>query len=39
MSGIDGQADVWTIGIDGAGLRPVTRTPLWDSAPDWGGTK
>ena len=38
MSGVDGQADVWTIGIDGTGLAPVTRTPLWDSAPDWGGT-
>jgi Tol biopolymer transport system component len=39
MSGVDDQADVWTIGIDGSGLAPVTRTPLWDSAPDWGGTK
>jgi Tol biopolymer transport system component len=39
MAGIDGQADVWTIGIDGTGLAPLTRTPLWDSAPDWGGTK
>jgi TolB protein len=38
MSGINGQADVWTIGIDGTGLTPVTRTKLWDSAPDWGGT-
>jgi TolB protein len=38
MSGVDGQADVWTIGIDGTGLAPVTRTPLWDSAPDWGAT-
>jgi Tol biopolymer transport system component len=36
MSGVDGQADVWTIGIDGSGLTPVTRTTLWDSAPDWG---
>lgn len=36
MSGVDGQADVWTIGIDGTGLPPVTRTKLWDSAPDWG---
>ena len=39
MSGVDGQADVWTIGIDGSGLTPVTRTPEWDSAPDWGATK
>jgi TolB protein len=38
MSGVDGQADVWRIGIDGTGLAPVTRTPLWDSAPDWGAS-
>jgi len=36
MSGIDDQADVYTIGIDGTGLAPVTRTSAWDSAPDWG---
>ena len=34
----------WTLagtngsGFDGTGLAPVTRTPLWDSAPDWGAT-
>jgi TolB protein len=39
MSGVDGQADVWTIGVDGTGLTPMTRTSLWDSAPDWGGTR
>jgi TolB protein len=38
MSGVDDQADVYTIGVDGTGLTPVTRTPLWDSAPDWGTT-
>jgi hypothetical protein len=21
---------------DGTGMRPVTRTKFWDSAPDWG---
>jgi hypothetical protein len=21
---------------NGTGIRPVTRTALWDSAPDWG---
>jgi Tol biopolymer transport system component len=36
MTGINGQADVYRIGIDGTGLTPVTRTPRWDSAPDWG---
>jgi TolB protein len=36
MTGVNGQADVYTIGIDGTGLAPMTRTPGWDSAPDWG---
>ena len=36
MTGVDSQADVWRIGLDGSGLTPVTRTPSWDSAPDWG---
>jgi Tol biopolymer transport system component len=36
LTGVDEQADVWRIGIDGTGLTPVTRTPAWDSAPDWG---
>jgi TolB protein len=38
MTGVNGQADVYTIGSDGTGLAPVTRTPRWDSAPDWGPT-
>ena len=38
MTGVNGQADVYTIGIDGIGLAPVTRSRSWDSAPDWGGT-
>jgi TolB protein len=38
LTGVDGQADVYTIGIGGTGLTPVTRTASWDSAPDWGGT-
>jgi Tol biopolymer transport system component len=36
MTGVDDQADVYTIGVDGTGLAPLTRTPTWDSAPDWG---
>jgi TolB protein len=36
MSGIDDQADVYTLNSDGTRLAPVTRTPQWDSAPDWG---
>jgi Tol biopolymer transport system component len=38
LTGIDQQADVFRMGIDGTGLSPVTRTHSWDSAPDWGGT-
>ena len=36
MTGVDGQADVWRIGIDGSGLAPVTQTPRWDSAVPTG---
>jgi Tol biopolymer transport system component len=36
MTGVGGQADVWRIGVDGGAPTPVTRTPAWDSAPDWG---
>lgn len=36
LTGVSGQADVFTIGIDGSNLTPVTRTDKWDSAPDWG---
>ena len=31
-----GSADVYVIRSDGAENRPLTRTKLWDSAPDWG---
>jgi Tol biopolymer transport system component len=32
----EGPADVYIMRSDGTGSRPVTRTPAWDSAPDWG---
>lgn len=35
-TGKRGSADVYVIRANGTGLRPVTRTALWDSAPDWG---
>jgi TolB protein len=35
-SGVGGQPDVFIMHADGTGIRPVTRTKLWDSAPDWG---
>ena len=34
-NGVDGNADVFIMRADGTGNRPVTRTELWDSAPDW----
>jgi Tol biopolymer transport system component len=38
MTGVNGAADVYTMHADGTAIAPVTRTPQWDSAPDWGGT-
>lgn len=35
-SGVNGQADVFVMSTDGTGATPVTRTPAWDSSPDWG---
>lgn len=31
-----GNIDVYTMRLDGTRLRRVTRSKLWDSAPDWG---
>src|SRR6266487_543999 len=28
--------DIFTVGLDGSGLRPVTRSRNWDGSPDWG---
>jgi Tol biopolymer transport system component len=38
QTGVDGQADVFTMRTDGSEVTPLTRSPQWDSAPDWGGT-
>ena len=35
-SGREGAADVYVMNADGSNIRPVTRTRLWDSGPDWG---
>ena len=35
-NGVDGNADVFVMRADGTDNQPVTRTKLWDSAPDWG---
>jgi TolB protein len=37
-SGEAGNADIFVMRANGADLHPVTRTALWDSAPDWGPT-
>ena len=35
-SGKAGQPDIFVMKANGTGIRPVTRTAVWDSAPDWG---
>lgn len=35
-NGVGDNADVVLMRADGTGKVPVTRTKLWDSAPDWG---
>jgi TolB protein len=34
--GAAGNADVWVMNLDGSDLRNVTRSIIFDSAPDWG---
>jgi len=37
--GVDGQpsnSDIWVMNVDGSGLRNVTHSAIFDSAPDWG---
>ncbi len=31
-----GNIDVFTMRLDGSHVRRLTRSKLWDSAPDWG---
>jgi TolB protein len=31
-----GNIDVFTMRLDGTHIRRLTRSPLWESAPDWG---
>lgn len=35
-TGVDGQPDISTMRRDGSDVAPLTRTPEWDSGPDWG---
>jgi WD40-like Beta Propeller Repeat len=34
-SGVDGKPDIYVMRRDGSELTPTTRTPVWESAPDW----
>ena len=38
-SGVGGEPDIFVMRANGTGIRPVTRTALWDSAPDWGSAR
>ena len=35
-SGRGGQPDIFAMRANGTGMRPITQTAVWDSAPDWG---
>ena len=35
-SGRGGEPDIFVMRANGTNVRPVTRSVLWDSAPDWG---
>ena len=35
-TGLGGNADLFAVNVDGSNVRQITRTELWDSAPDWG---
>jgi TolB protein len=35
-SGRGGEPDIFVMRANGTGIRPVTQSSLWDSAPDWG---
>jgi Tol biopolymer transport system component len=37
-SGRGGEPDIFVMRANGTEIRPVTRSALWDSAPDWGTT-
>jgi Tol biopolymer transport system component len=35
-SGRAGQPDIFTSRLDGSHVHQLTRSPAWESAPDWG---
>jgi Tol biopolymer transport system component len=34
--GLNGHADLVVMRADGSKIRPITKTPLWESSVDWG---
>jgi Tol biopolymer transport system component len=38
-TGVGEEPDVFVMRANGTGIRPVTRTRIWDSAPDWGSAR
>jgi TolB protein len=37
--GIGGNDDIYVMRADGTAITPVTRTPMWESAPAWGPSR
>ena len=35
-TGVAKQPDIWVMHLDGSGLRDVTKSSIYESAPDWG---
>jgi Tol biopolymer transport system component len=38
QTGDNGEPDIFMARVNGSHVQQVTRTPLWESAPDWGPT-
>jgi len=38
-TGVGGNADLFLMRPDGSSMHPITRTKLWESAPDWGSAR
>ena len=36
QTGVGSQPDIFVMRRDGTEVAPLTQTPEWDSAPDWG---
>lgn len=38
-SGKGGEPDIFVMTVNGTDIRQITRTAVWDSAPDWGSAR